>query len=174
MPTVGTGIIILDRNLEIVSLNPAGATLLADVVDTDWPAHLDLPVTIYAVAAAGLAADLRGEAAPQSVTRLRRGGGDWMTVNASPLRGSSHGQIAVILDCADTGPVNSLILAAHGLTTAQSRVVALVLQGRSTPSIVNELQISSNTLQEHLHAVFDKLGIGSRRELVAALSARSR
>lgn len=174
VPTVGTGIIILDRNLEIVSLNPAGATLLADVVDADWPAHLDLPVTIYAVAAAGLAADLRGEAAPQSVTRLRRGGGDWMTVNASPLRGSSHGQIAVILDCADTGPVNSLILAAHGLTTAQSRVVALVLQGRSTPSIVNELQISSNTLQEHLHAVFDKLGIGSRRELVAALSARPR
>jgi DNA-binding CsgD family transcriptional regulator len=49
--------------------------------------------------------------------------------------------------------------------------VALVLQGRSTTSIVKELQISANTLQEHLHAVFDKLGIGSRRELVAALSA---
>jgi DNA-binding CsgD family transcriptional regulator len=67
--------------------------------------------------------------------------------------------------------VRSLILAAHGLTAAQSRVVALVLQGRSTTSIVKELQISANTLQEHLHAVFDKLGIGSRRELVAALSA---
>jgi DNA-binding CsgD family transcriptional regulator len=69
--------------------------------------------------------------------------------------------------------VSSLVLAAHGLTAAQSRVVALVLQGRSTPSIVKELHISANTLQEHLHAVFDKLGIGSRRELVAALSARS-
>ncbi len=170
--TVGTGIIILDRDLEMVSLNPAAETLLADVVDADWPAHLDLPVTIYAVATAWLAADHHDETAPQSVTRLRRGGGGWVNVNVSSLRGGDNGQLVVILDSADTGPVNSLILAAHGLTAAQSRVVALVLQGRSTASIVNELEISSNTLQEHLRAVFDKLGIGSRRELVAALSAR--
>ena len=174
VPAVGTGVIILDRDLELVSMNPAAETLLADVVDADWPAHLDLPVTIYAVAAAELAADHRDEVIPRPVTRLRRGGGDWMTVNVSALRGSAQGQLAVVLDTADAGPVNSLILAAHGLTTAQSRVVALVLQGRSTPFIVNELQISSNTLQEHLHAVFDKLGIGSRRELVVALSARHR
>jgi DNA-binding CsgD family transcriptional regulator len=81
--------------------------------------------------------------------------------------------VAVVLDSADTSHMSSLVLAAHGLTPAQSRVVALVLQGRSTPSIVKELHISADTLQEHLHAVFDKLGIGSRRELVAALSARS-
>ena len=162
----------MDADLEIVSLNPAAETLLADVVDADWPAHLDLPVTIYAVAAARLAADHHDEVvALQPVTRLRRGRGDWVTVNVSPLRGGANGQMAVILDSADTGHVSSLILAAHGLTPAQSRVVALVLQGRSTPFIVTELQISANTLQEHLHAVFDKLGIGSRRELVATLSA---
>ena len=90
----------------------------------------------------------------------------------SPLRGGPAGRVAVVLDSADTSHVSSLILAAHGLTAAQSRVVALVLQGRSTPSIVKELHISANTLQEHLHAVFDKLGIGSRRELVATLSTR--
>jgi DNA-binding CsgD family transcriptional regulator len=172
VPTVGPGIVILDRDLEIVSLNPAAETLLADVVDADWPAHLDLPVTIYAAAASWLAADRHDEVAPQPVTRLRRGCGVWITVNVSPLMGAVDGQVAVVLASADTGHVNSLILAAHGLTPAQGRVVALVLQGRSTPSIVNELQISANTLQEHLHAVFDKLGIGSRRELVAALSAR--
>jgi DNA-binding CsgD family transcriptional regulator len=170
-PTAGPGIIILDPELAIVSLNPAAETLLADIVDADWPAHLDLPVTVYAAAAAaGLAADQRDEIAPQPATRLRRGCGDWITVNVSPLRGGEGGQIAVILDSADTRHVSSLILAAHGLTAAQSRVVALVLQGRSTPFIVKELQISTNTLQEHLHAVFDKFGIGSRRELVTALS----
>ncbi len=168
----GPGIIILDAELAIVSLNPAAETLLADIVDADWPAHLELPVTIYAVAAARLAADHHDGVALQPVTRLRSGRGDWITVNVSPLRGGANGQMAVILASADTGHVSSLILAAHGLTPAQSRVVALVLQGRSTPFIVAELQISANTLQEHLHAVFDKLGIGSRRELVATLSAR--
>ena len=173
VPSVGPGIIILDADLGIVSLNPAAETLLADVVDADWPADLELPVTVYAVVAARLASDHHDGAAPQPVTRLRRGCGDWITVNVSPLRGGADGQMAVILDSADTGHVSSLILAAHGLTPAQSRVVSLVLQGWSTPSIVNELQITANTLQEHLHAVFDKLGIGSRRELVAVLSARS-
>jgi DNA-binding CsgD family transcriptional regulator len=170
----GPGIIILDRDLATVSLNPAAETFLADIVDADWPAHLDLPVTIYAAAAARLAAHDRKETAPPtSVTRLRRGSGGWITVHVSPLKGAADGQVAVVLDCADTRHVSSLILTAHGLTAAQSRVVALVLEGRSTPSIVTELHISANTLQEHLHAVFDKLGIGSRRELVTALSGGS-
>ena len=41
-------------------------------------------------------------------------------MNVSPLRGGADGQMAVILDSADTGHVSSLILAAHGLTPAQS------------------------------------------------------
>ena len=169
-PTCGPGIIILKPDLTVLSLNPAAESLLADIVDADWPAHLDLPVTIFAAAAARLAADHREEVGSQTVTRLRRRRGGWITVQVSPLRGGSGGQVAVILDSASTRQVTSLLLAAHGLTAAQSRVVALVLQGRSTPSISKELQISPNTLQEHLHAVFAKLGIGSRRELVAALS----
>jgi DNA-binding CsgD family transcriptional regulator len=169
----GPGIIILDGDLAIVSLNPAAEAFLADIVDADWPAHLELPVTVFAVAAAQLAAELRDEMATLTLTRLRSGGGGWITVHGSPLRGGATRQVAVVLDSADTSHVSSLVLAAHGLTAAQSRVVALVLQGRSTPSIVKELHISADTLQEHLHAVFDKLGIGSRRELVAALSARS-
>jgi DNA-binding CsgD family transcriptional regulator len=168
--TAGPGIIILGPDLAIVSVNPAAETLLADIVDADWPAHLDLPVTIFA-AATRLTGGHRDEVPPQTATRLRFGSGDWVTVHVSQLSGGEGGQVAVILDSAGTHHVRSLILGAHGLTAAQSRVVALVLQGRSTTSIVKELQISANTLQEHLHAVFDKLGIGSRRELVAALSA---
>jgi DNA-binding CsgD family transcriptional regulator len=169
---VGPGIIILDSNLAIVSQNPAAEAFLADIMDADWPAHLALPVTIFAAAAAQLAADHPEQIAPPTVTRLRGRSGGWISVHTSPLRGEPVGQVAVVLDSAGAGHVSSLILAAHGLTAAQSRVVALVLQGRSTPAIVNELHISANTLQEHLRAVFDKLGVGSRRELVAALSPR--
>ena len=56
-----------------------------------------------------------------------------------------------------------------GLTPAQERVAALVLQGRSTREITGVLHISANTVQEHLTAVFDKVGVRSRRELAGRL-----
>jgi DNA-binding CsgD family transcriptional regulator len=65
--------------------------------------------------------------------------------------------------------VASLILDSHGVTGAQAKVVALVLRGYSTKQIVSQLAISQYTVQEHLRAVFDKLGVRSRQELAAAL-----
>ena len=67
------------------------------------------------------------------------------------------------------GELASLILASHGVTGAQARVVALVLRGFATKQIVSQLAISQYTIQEHLRAVFDKLGVRSRQELAAVL-----
>jgi DNA-binding CsgD family transcriptional regulator len=167
-PTAGPGIIILGADLAVISINPQAEHWLADIDQSDWPERSELPVPVLA-AAAQAAGHTHAMVPP---TRLRRGQGGWLTVHASRLTGPTTRQIAVILDAAGAPQVSSLILAAHGLTPAQTRVAALVIQGRSTHSMVDELHISSNTLQEHLHAVFDKLGVGSRRELIAALSGR--
>jgi DNA-binding CsgD family transcriptional regulator len=70
--------------------------------------------------------------------------------------------------------LTSLILASHSVTGAQARVVALVLRGYSTKQIAGQLAISQYTIQEHLRAVFDKLGVRSRQELAAALMRPSR
>jgi DNA-binding CsgD family transcriptional regulator len=51
-------------------------------------------------------------------------------------------------------------------------VTELVLRGRSTRDVVAELHLSEFTVQEHLPAAFDKVGVGSRRELLATLSPR--
>lgn len=167
----GPGIIILDADLSVVSVTAQAEHWLANLADRADVVDGELPLSVYAVAAAaaGLEVQTSSLAPP---TRLRRAHGGWVTVHASPLRGGSGGQIAVILDAAHASQLGSLVLAAHGLTPAQSRVAALVLQGRSTGYIVAELRISSNTVQEHLRAVFDKFGVGSRRELVGALSGR--
>jgi DNA-binding CsgD family transcriptional regulator len=162
----GPGIIVLDHDLEIVSINSQAEDRLGDI---DWPNQSALPMPILAAAAQVIGAAERGSAAP---TRLRRRQGGWLTVHASTLHGTTPPQVAVILEIADPAQISSLVLAAHGLTPAQNRVAALVLQGRSTSSIVAELRISTNTLQEHLHVVFERLGVGSRRELIAALSGR--
>jgi DNA-binding CsgD family transcriptional regulator len=172
-PVDGPGIVVLDADLAIAAINPQAERWLHDIAGVDWPAHLALPVPIHAAAmAARLAAGAPGPPGPPPTATLRRASGGWITVHASPLAGPGGPQVAVVLDAADPTDVSSMVLAAHGLTPAQTRVVALVLQGRSTRHIVGELHISAHTVQEHLHAVFDKFGIGSRRELVAALSGR--
>ncbi|MCU1449498.1 MAG: LuxR family transcriptional regulator, partial [Acidimicrobiales bacterium] len=164
----GPGILVLDENLRVVSANPAAETWLAELDDPEWTGDAGLPVAISA-AVAQLARLEQGVDAPAPPTRLRTGRGRWITVHASRLEGPAGRQTAVVLEPASPVQLTSLFLDAHGLTPAQTRVAALVLQGHSTRQIVNELHISAHTLQEHLRAVFDKFGIGSRRELVAAL-----
>lgn len=165
----GPGVLVLDPELAVVSRNPQAERWLAEVDDGDWPPSAHLPVAVLSAAAS--ARDGLPDTAGAR-TRVRRARGGWMTVHASPLRGDRTDTV-VVLDTPEPDELTSLVLAARGLTPAQSRVAGLVLRGHSTQQMVNELGISSNTVQEHLRAVFDKFGIASRRELVAALSARS-
>jgi DNA-binding CsgD family transcriptional regulator len=60
-----------------------------------------------------------------------------------------------------------LLLRAYGLSRREAEVAQLVLQGLGTLGIASKLSIAENTVQQHLKSVFDKTGVGSRRELVA-------
>jgi DNA-binding NarL/FixJ family response regulator len=97
-----------------------------------------------------LAEGLRRAAMAAPVTRVRTGSGEWLSIHASRLGGPTGRQTAVVVASARPMQMASLYLDAHGLTPAQSRVAALVLQGRSTRQIVDELHISPYTVQEHL------------------------
>ena len=62
-----------------------------------------------------------------------------------------------------------MILSAHQLTSREGEITQLVLQGLSTVDIADRLCITLNTVQGYLKSIFDKVGVRSRRELVAQL-----
>jgi len=167
----GPGILVLDDQLAVVSCNRVGEFWLDQLRFERQPFLDALPLPVHAVAAQAAfgTGDQPGGALR---VRLQTADGHWLVVHASRLRGGATPQTVVVIEPPRPAELASLFLDAHSITPAQSRVAALVLQGRSTRQIVNELAISSNTVQEHLRAVFDKFGVGSRRELVAALLSR--
>ncbi len=164
------GMIVLDANLAVVSMSQEAERWLAEIGEAGWPSASELPIPVYS-AAAGLVRLEGGPATaqPPATVRLRSRAGVWLSLHASRLCGPPAPQIGVVIEPTPAAQISPLLLNAHGLTTAQSRVVALVIRGYSTRQVVRELHISANTVQEHLTAAFDKFGVRSRRELVAAV-----
>jgi DNA-binding CsgD family transcriptional regulator len=59
------------------------------------------------------------------------------------------------------------------LTPQEEHIARLACDGRTNPQIGEELYLSPRTVEWHLHKVFAKLGIDSRRGLHGALAARN-
>ncbi len=167
----GPGVVLLADDLSLVAITPQAEHLLSLVANA--ADGIELPIAVYAVAAA-LTALERGTADPHvpPSTRVRAVSGQWLNVHASRLQGpAGEGRIAVIVEVAEVGTTIPLLLSAHGLTPRESEVARLVLRGNSTRTIADALYISPHTVQDHLKAVFDKVGVRSRRELVGRFLA---
>jgi DNA-binding CsgD family transcriptional regulator len=163
------GMIVLDANLALVSMSQEAERWLAEIGEADWPGVSELPIPVYAAAAGLIRLEDGPATAPPATVRLRSRAGVWLSLHASRLCGPPAPQIGIVIEPTPAAQISPLLLNAYGLTAAQSRVVALVVRGHSTRQIVRELHISANTVQEHLTAAFDKVGVRSRRELVATV-----
>jgi DNA-binding NarL/FixJ family response regulator len=54
------------------------------------------------------------------------------------------------------------------LTQRQEQVLRLILKGHNNERIAAELSIASNTVKQHVHAIFTALGVSTRAEAVIA------
>jgi DNA-binding CsgD family transcriptional regulator len=93
--------------------------------------------------------------------------GGWYSLHAAATDAE---RVAVIVQAARGAELVPLLLSRYALTRAEQEVTELVLQGRSTKEIAGDLVISPHTVQDRLKAVFEKVGVRSRRELVARLN----
>jgi RNA polymerase sigma factor (sigma-70 family) len=60
------------------------------------------------------------------------------------------------------------------LSTRAEQVITLVCGGLSNKEIAEKLGVTEGTVKAHLHAIFEKLGVRSRIELMIALADRSK
>ena len=169
------GLLLLTDDLSVVAITPAAERWLTEVREADWPRKAALPHAISAVVARLQALERAQDAQPDLLprARLRTASGHWLVLHASRLSGpAAQGQIAVIFEVARPAEVAPLIVQAYDLTRRESEILQNVMRGMSTTEISAEFRISSNTVQDHLKAIFEKVGVRSRRELVGQLFAQ--
>lgn len=114
----------------------------------------------------------RDGAGRTACARTRARSGDWLLVRGTRLEGaaSSGGRTALVLEPARRSDIAPVLLRMHQLTDREREVTQLLLTGRPTHTIADELSITVETLRGHVKAVFTKLGVNSRPELAALLS----
>ena len=172
----GPGVVLLADDLSLAAITPAAEGWLAEVAEGDWPSPRELPGAVYAVAARLRALEREGSHASPDLMpriRLRTTSGRWLVLHASRLRAAdAEGQIAVIFEEARPSEIAPLIVDAYGLTKREGEITRLVLRGLSTAEVSGELHITPNTVRDHFKAIFDKVGVRSRRELVGQVFAQ--
>ncbi len=152
----GPGLVMVGADGEVESMTETGRVMLTALAGGDLDARM--PMSVLTLARAALA----GEPAE---ARVRVAGGPWLTLSAARLLGDQR--VAVVVQRARPARIFDLVMSANGLTERERDVVGLVLNGASTTDIAAGLTITPYTVQEHLKSVFYKMGVRSRRELVA-------
>lgn len=161
------GVLLLADDRTVLSSTPE-ADLLLTLLGPE-PGGGPLPTPVRAVASA-LAAVENGTSSVVPRATVRTRDGRWLDVHASRMRATSGGgPVTVVLEPAAARSLAAVLLAAYGLTPRETEVARLLLRGETNRAVSRSLRISAHTVQDHVKAVFDKVGVGSRGELVARL-----
>ena len=168
----GPGVLVLAEDLSVVAMTPAAEYWMAALAEAERGDKHALPHTVLTVVARLQALEQEAARDPGGMpnVRLRTPSGQWLVLYASRLSNtSSHGQIAVMFECAQPMEIAPFLLQAYQLTKREGEITQCILRGWSTAEIAAALQISAHTVQDHLKAIFEKVEVRSRRELAGRI-----
>ena len=165
-PADAPGLVLMGADGSFISTTAAGERWL-DELGPVRPDRDSLPLEFHALAATLRRPDAAGAALP--TLRVRTRTGRWAVLHASRLAVEGNQAVAVIIGEPSPAELAPVLMMAYGLTRQEQAITGLVCRGLSTRQISGSLHISLNTVQDHLKSIFDKTGVRSRRELVAAI-----
>lgn len=164
------GLVLVRPDDSLESVTPTASRLLTEVVDSTGRTA-PMPLVLASLVAKVRCADTAVGSEVATVRLPGRSGG-WHVMYATLLDDRPDGRVGVMV-CPERPPeIPHDMAAAHDLSAREREVTSLVLQGCSTQEIAARLHVSPYTVQDHLKKVFAKVGVHSRRELVAQIFAQ--
>jgi DNA-binding CsgD family transcriptional regulator len=164
----GPGMLIVDDDLKILTITPTAERWLNELTD-GAPGLPDAVRSVVAYVRQLHDGDIHDDRISRA--RVRTASGRWLAICASRTRetNSRSANTAVIIEEAKPSHIAPLIIGAYGLSPREAQVTRQVLQGLSTKEIASEINVSPYTVQDYLKTIFAKVGVRSRRELVATI-----
>jgi len=171
----GPGVLVLAEDCSVVAMTPAAQYWLSELAEAERGDKHALPHAVLTVVTRlkAIEREIVAPAGGMPKVRLRTPSGYWLVLSASRLSSeASQGQISVIFETAQPIEIAPLLLQAYHLTKREGEITQCILRGWSTTEIAATLHISSNTVQDHLKAIFEKVDVRSRRELAGRIFAQ--
>ncbi|ORM38187.1 LuxR C-terminal-related transcriptional regulator [Williamsia sp. 1135] len=170
----GPGTALYDANGTLCSLDAQAERWLGELTQSPWdvPATHPLMAPIWSILGRAQATAAGRGNGPARV-RLRSAGGRWLILHASALKNAdgTPGHTAVVIEPANSAQIAPIIVEAYSLTPREQQITQAVARGLPNAEIADELFVSVHTVRDHLKAVFTKLSVTSRGELVAKIFA---
>lgn len=169
----GPGTALYHADGTLISLDDQAERWFAELAGPEWR-HRESPLmaTVSSVVARANAVAV-GRERGASMARLRAEGGRWLSVHASCLRSTDDlpGLTVVVIEPAKSAQIAPIIVEAYNLTPREREITQALARGLTNNEIAADLFLSAHTVRDHLKAIFSKLGVGSRGELVAKIFA---
>ena len=154
-------VIVLDADGEITDMSAGGSQVLEDLrvsgPDGDFPG-------VVQIAAAKARFD---GTSTNLTTRVRGRSGRWLRLHVTPMEASAG--VVLTVETAHPDDLVKILLDSYGLTQRETDIVLRLCRGLPTKEIAKELAISAHTVRDHIKAIYQKAGVASRGELMAAL-----
>jgi DNA-binding CsgD family transcriptional regulator len=171
----GPGLMLFAPSGELISVNDDALAWLDDVPEElgERPrVGSRLPIFVVATLMRARAVAEQLEPGPAR-TRMRSRSGRWLVCHASCLRDADGrlGHTALVIEPASGVEIAPIIVHAYELTAREQQITRLVALGCDTAAIASNLHLSRHTVRGYIKAVFEKVGVRSRGELVAKLFA---
>jgi DNA-binding CsgD family transcriptional regulator len=171
-PLSGPALVVLGADGAISATSAEADYWLAELVRGSSTGMSPVPEPVY-LAAARARAGQRGVGDEAAWAQVRTDDGVWLHLHASRLHGQdgSDGAVAVMITPARASDLAPLIALGYRLTAREQEVLQFLARGLTTAEMAHHLGISGHTVRDHIKALFQKVGVRSRAELVARVFA---
>jgi DNA-binding CsgD family transcriptional regulator len=172
----GPGVMLFAPSGELISLNDDALAWL-DEIEGAAAQHdsflFPLPIVVAGTLMRARAIAEEREHGSARARIRSRATGRWLVCHASCLRDAdgSLGNTALVIEPAQVAEIAPIVTQAYELSAREQQITELIARGLGTAAIADELFLSAHTVRDYIKAIFEKVGVSSRGELVARLFA---